>query len=63
MFGRDYKTAKEVQEAWDAGKDFIIQCIGHRYNGRPMNNQDAQPGEQYNIRYNKKTDVHIIPAK
>ena len=29
-YGRDYKSQKEVQQAWDENKDFIVQGLaGH----------------------------------
>ena len=63
-YGRDYKSAKEVQEAWDAGKDFTINSIGHPYDGRQINKQDAEGiGGIFNIRYKKLTQVKVIKAK
>lgn len=59
-YGRDYKTAKEAKEAWNAGKDFIIASIFHPYSGKYMNKQDAQPGEIIGLRYREKTQLTIV---
>jgi len=62
-YGRDYKSGKEVQEAWDAGKDFTINSFGHPDDGRQINKQDAKPGQSYNIRYKKLTQIKVIKVK
>ena len=49
-YGRDYKSAKEALADWSNGKDFIINAIGHQYDGKYVNNEE--PGD-YTIRYNK----------
>lgn len=56
-YGRDYKTAKEVKAAWDAQKDFIIADFFSPYDGKPMNKQQARPGETFNIRFKGKTQM------
>lgn len=33
----DYKTAKAAREAYNAGKDFVINQFGHPYDGKPIN--------------------------
>ncbi len=63
-YGRDYKSGKEVQEAWDAGKDFTINSIGHPDDGRQINKQDAErEGGTFNIRYKKLTQIKVIKVK
>ena len=62
-YGRDYKSGKEVQEAWDAGKDFQINQFGNPDDGRYINKQDAKPGMTLNIRYKKLTGVKVIKVK
>ncbi len=64
-YGRDYKSKKEVQADWDAGKDFTINSFGHPDDGRQINKQDAErePGVTYNIRYKRNTQVHVIKIK
>ena len=64
-YGRDYRTADEVQAAWDAGKDFRDLATG-----RYLNNADAakylEPGRRVEIRYAKVaghyTRVHVVRA-
>jgi len=61
-YGRDYKTKKEVQAAWDANKDFIILSYG-RWMGKPINKTDAQQDPSImavNIRYKGHRSVHVI---
>ena len=62
-YGRDYKSGKEVQEAWDAGKDFQINQFMSPDDGRYINKQDAKPGTTLNIRYKKNTQVKVIKVK
>jgi len=62
-YGRDYKSKKEVQAAWDAGKDFTINQYGHPDDGRQINKQDAKPGETLNIRFKRLQNVHVIQVK
>jgi hypothetical protein len=60
-FGRDYKSGKEVQAAWDAGKDFTIQSIGHPDDGRQINKEDAEKiGGTFNIRYKQSRNIKVI---
>jgi hypothetical protein len=40
-YGRDYKSAKAVKEAWAAGKDFVITGMTAD-SGRYINLQDAK---------------------
>lgn len=56
-YGRDYKSKKEVLADWNADKDFIIADFSHPYDGKPMNQRDAEPGITYNIRYKKLTQI------
>lgn len=61
-YGADYKSGKEVQAAWDAGKDFTIETMGPD-TGRQINKQDAKPGMTLNIRYKRLTQVKVIKIK
>jgi hypothetical protein len=58
-YGRDYKNKKEVQDAWDAGKDFTISDFSSPDDGRQINKQDAA-GLTINVRFKKLTQVHVI---
>ena len=40
-YGRDYTTAKAAKHAWNNRQDWIIQQVGHRYDGKPINKADA----------------------
>ena len=56
-YGRDYKTAKEVKEAFAAGKDFIGDYqMGFSY----MSVKDLKPGDTALLRYKRKTMVASI---
>ncbi len=60
--GRDYKSKREVMEAWDAGKDFIVQDMMSPYDGKPINKSDAKAGgiSNVNIRYKRMRSVAVI---
>lgn len=62
-YGRDYKSKKEVQEAWDGNKDFTINDMSSPNDGSQINKQDATKGMTLNIRYKKLTQVHVINVK
>lgn len=57
-YGRDYKSAREVREAWNAGKDFLVADFGHPYEGKPINK--AQARETVNIRFSRLRKVVVI---
>lgn len=60
-YGRDYKSGKEVQAAWDAGKDFTISDISHPDDGRQINKEDAEKtGGTFNIRYKQNRNIKVI---
>lgn len=58
-YGRDYKSAKAVREAWIEGKDFQIADMFSADSGRYINNQDC-PTCTINIRYNKLMKLVVI---
>jgi hypothetical protein len=62
-YGRDYKSGKEVQADWDAGKDFQIANAFSPDDGRLINKQDAKPGESFNIRYKRLQNIKVIKVK
>lgn len=59
-YGKDYKSKKEVEEAFESGADFKIMNPG--YGGRYINKQDALQfgANELKIRYANKSRVHII---
>lgn len=64
-YGRDYKSKKEVEAAWQAGKDFIIETYGHPYSGKPVNIEavDALLTEgvrEVNVRFKQQRSVCVI---
>lgn len=54
-YGRDYKSAKEVQADFDANKDFMICDMFSPDDGRYVNAEQLETGETLCIRYAKKT--------
>ena len=62
-YGRDYKSAKEVVEAWDAGKDFRICDLSSPRDGGYINKDDAPKGATVNVRYKRATQVKPIKVK
>jgi hypothetical protein len=57
-YGRDYKSAKAAQAAWNSGKDFIIQDITSRWDGKPINQHDAAAaGLKIMVRYNNLKSI------
>jgi hypothetical protein len=62
-YGRDYKSGKEVQADWDAGKDFQIADAFSPDDGKYINKADARPGQSFNIRYKKLTQIKVIKVK
>jgi hypothetical protein len=59
-YGRDYKNQKEVKEAFKNGKDFIIQDISNRYDGKPANNADLADYDFITIRYKQLRNICVI---
>ena len=62
-YGRDYKSGKEVQAAWDEGKDFRINDMSHPNDGAYINKNDAVPGTILNIRFKRLTGIKQIKVK
>lgn len=61
-YGRDYKTAKAVKADWQDGKDFIIADYFSEWDGKPMNREQAKPGEVFNIRYHGLRKIVVVRA-
>lgn len=63
-YGRDFKNGKEVQIAWDEGKDFQINDVSHKDDGRYINKADAErEGGTFNIRYKGLREIKVITVK
>ena len=60
-YGKDYKTAAEVRQAWNDGKDFRDAA-----SGRYLNKADAakylETGTYIRLRYAKLTKVIVVKA-
>ena len=53
-YGRDYKSKKAALADWNSGKDFIINDISNRWDGKPVNKQGAEEGKlSIMIRYDQ----------
>tara|TARA_R110000824_G_scaffold44703_25_gene129920 strand:- start:494 stop:706 length:213 start_codon:yes stop_codon:yes gene_type:complete len=59
-YGRDYKSRSEVSEAWHKGQDFIINEIGNRWDGKPMNINQTAPGDSFEVRYSNLRKVAVV---
>ena len=59
-YGRDYKNAKDAEKDFQDGKDFIINDISSRWDGKPCSIRDLPKGEQVEIRYKKKTLLTVV---
>lgn len=63
-YNRTYKSKAAVQADWDAGKDFTINDVTSRWDGKQINKQDAEKeGGTFNIRYNNNRSVHVITVE
>jgi len=60
-YGRDYKSKKEVEADWAAGKDFIVADAFSAWDGKPANRESFK-GElaSVNIRYARLTKVCVV---
>ena len=55
-YGRDYKSAAAVHEAWAQGHDFIVADMHDKYDGKPVNIEDAR-GLTVTARYSELRKV------
>jgi len=64
-YGRDYKTVKAVKADWLAGKDFLIADMSDRYDGKPINLEDARNADikRVGIRYARLMKQVFIEVK
>ena len=60
-YNRDYKNKKDVLTDFDNNKDFIINDMFFRYNGKACNKSDIKNTyKSVKIRYNKLQKVIIV---
>jgi len=57
-YGRDYKNKQEVMADFNANKDFIIQDVTSRWDGKPINKSDLTGS--VTIRYGNLRKVLIV---
>ena len=57
-FGRVYTSKAAVWSDWTAGKDFIVNDISNRWDGKPFNKQDAEAAALacVTVRYGKRLE-------
>lgn len=61
-YGRDYTSKAKAIADWEAGKDFILQDITSRWDGKPINKEDAKRAgfSAVNIRFKRNTQVAVV---
>ena len=61
-YGRDYPTAAKAKAAWEAGDDFILRDCTSRWDGKPINLEDARTAgfTEVNLRFNKMAGVCVV---
>lgn len=60
-YGKDYKSQREVQDAWNSGADF--QSVSYGSAGRYLNKPDVaqyMPGAHIMVRYGKQRKVYEV---
>ena len=61
-YGRDYKNKKDCLADLVAGKDFILNDITNRYDGKPCSIRDLK-GQKVKVRYKGLREVFIYEGK
>ena len=60
-YGKDYKSKKSVQEAFDNNVDFIIADMSHPYSGKPVNKSQLKGNEvEVGIRFDKLRKIQFF---
>jgi len=59
-YGRDYKNKKDAIDAFNSGKDFLLQRM---LQSQALSKRDFAPGCTVNIRYNKLTKIAVVRIK
>ena len=61
-FGRDYTSAKAAKADWEAGKDFILRDMSSRWDGKPINLEDAKGAgyTEVNIRFANNAKLVVV---
>jgi hypothetical protein len=58
-YGKDYKSQKEVLEAYHSGKDFLISDVSHR-GGSYISKREHPEDVHLTVRYGNGMRVHVI---
>ena len=58
-YGRDYRSKTACLNDLTSGKDFIINDIQSRWDGKPISIRDMRPGETVKVRYAQLTKVFV----
>ncbi len=56
----DYQSVKEVRDAWDKGRDFLIHDMFNPWDGKPMNKGDAEDGVVYKVYFKNKVKTCLL---
>lgn len=59
-YGRDYKSKKELQQDIDADRDFIINDIMSKYDGKPCTPRRDFKGKKIMFRYGNLRKTAVI---
>jgi hypothetical protein len=61
-YGRDYTSKAAVRRDFDADKDFVVNEIGNRWDGKPANKSGLKTAgvESVTIRYARLTKVMFV---
>jgi hypothetical protein len=59
-YWRDYSSEAAVIAAWNADKDFRINDVTSRWDGKPINRPQHPPGTTIEVRYNDGRKVVMI---
>jgi hypothetical protein len=62
-YGKDYKSKKSVQEAFDNNVDFIIADMFHPYSGKPVNKSQLKGSvcvAEVGIRFDKLRKIQFF---
>ena len=64
-YGRDYKSAAAVRRDWAAKKDFIVNDISSRWDGKPTNIDDCRRNgdKDVMVRYDRLMKIVVIKVK
>ena len=59
---RDYKSKREVLDAFNGGKDFVLNDMSNQRDGKPINKAQIEAGEKICFRYaeNRKVLYHVV---